>query len=277
MLLQRLLGSFLNLAVHLAPAWVGGLGYRLFSSPVAPKLKPHQLAFLQTGNRLEFKLRNGTMLAGYKWGFGPKTLLLLHGWQSHAFWWRYVIPALDNSRYTIIAPDAPAHGQSGGKLLNLPIYADALEDVIQKLGPIDCILGHSMGAFAAMLMLHRHPAAPVGALVAMAIPTTVADYVKYFGAYLGLSQKVISACDAYFIKHLGHPAAYYQAAHFAASLRLPGLLVHDRQDADAPFSYAQKVHAAWPQAQFIATEGLGHNLKSKELVQEVVAWLEKMV
>jgi len=277
MLLQRLVGSFLNLAVHVAPRFVGKIGYRLFSTPLAPKQKPHQLAFLQTGTPLEFKLRNGDMLVGYKWGFGPKTLLLLHGWQSHAFWWRYVIPALDNSKYTIIALDAPAHGQSGGKLLNLPIYADAIEDVISKLGPIDCILGHSMGAFASMLMLHRHPSAPVGALVAMATPSTVDHYVKYFGRYLRLSEKVIGACDAYFIKHLGHPASYYQATHFAASLRLPGLMVHDKHDSDAPFSYAEKVHAAWPNAEFIVTEGLGHNLKSKELVQEVVAWVEKYV
>ena len=55
------------------------------------------------------------------------------------------------------------------------------------------------------------------------------------------------------------PAAELDMARVGPRLPVSGLIVHDRDDREVPYSEAEALSAAWPQAQLLATSGLGHS------------------
>ena len=122
----RLTGLYLNLLALFSPRLAGQKGFELFCSPQKVPLKKHQLDYLNTGESFTFQ-SEGVRIQGFKWGSGSKKILFIHGWQSHSFRWKNYIESFSKEEYTLYAFDAPAHGQSGGKFLNLPVYSQAIE------------------------------------------------------------------------------------------------------------------------------------------------------
>lgn len=95
--------------------------------------------------------------AGLRWhvqqfGDGPP-LLLLHGTGASAHSWRDVMPLLAD-RFTLIAPDLPGHGFTGGRLRGgptLPNMAAAVAGLVDALGLAPrLVVGHSAGAAIAL-------------------------------------------------------------------------------------------------------------------------------
>jgi pimeloyl-ACP methyl ester carboxylesterase len=54
---------------------------------------------------------------------------------------------------------------------------------------------------------------------------------------------------------------------------LPGLIIHDTEDKEAPYQTALDMNEVWKNSSLITTTGLGHNLKSKELVEQVAMFI----
>jgi pimeloyl-ACP methyl ester carboxylesterase len=89
-------------------------------------------------------------------GNGRGTAVLLHGMMSLAgTWWR-IGPALAERGWDVTALDLAAHG---GHRLAGPLTADALVDSVtaQVTGPVDLLVGHSMGAATAISTVVRNP------------------------------------------------------------------------------------------------------------------------
>jgi pimeloyl-ACP methyl ester carboxylesterase len=63
----------------------------------------------------------------------------------------------------------------------------------------------------------------------------------------------------------------------ARSLTQPALIVHDRDDTDVPLADARAIAQAWPGAQLLVTQGLGHRgvLRSSEVVHYLLDFLRK--
>ncbi|MDB5120734.1 MAG: alpha/beta fold hydrolase [Sphingobacteriales bacterium] len=85
---------------------------------------------------------------GYKWGNGPKKILLTHGWGSKAADFTELIILLKEKNTEIIAFDAPGNGASEGELSNLILYTKSVAAIVQKFGIPDILIGHSLGAMA---------------------------------------------------------------------------------------------------------------------------------
>ncbi|HST63930.1 MAG TPA: alpha/beta hydrolase [Mycobacteriales bacterium] len=89
-------------------------------------------------------------------GNGRGTAVLLHGMMSLAgTWWR-IGPALAERGWDVTALDLAAHG---GHRPAGPLTADALVGSVtdQVTGPVDLLVGHSMGAATAVSAAVRHP------------------------------------------------------------------------------------------------------------------------
>ncbi len=48
--------------------------------------------------------------------------------------------------------------------------------------------------------------------------------------------------------------------NLVGQLQVPALVLHDRDDIDVPMRYGKAIAEAWPGAEFVRTEGLGHHL-----------------
>ncbi|NOS55623.1 MAG: alpha/beta hydrolase [Cyclobacteriaceae bacterium] len=269
----RIIGFYLNSLALIAPKAAGKKGFELFCWPRRIKMKPHQLEFLNQSDEKFTIDYAGKKVQGYRWGKGKKKILLLHGWQSHSYWWRYVINRLTKEEFTIFSLDAPGHGLSEGDFLNLPHYSGLIEQFIAEQKSLHAILTHSFGGFATVYSLHKLPHLQVSKLVVMAAPGEVKYFFEYYQNMLQLSQKSIRVITEHFIETIGHPPSYFQMKDFAKTLAQSGLIIHDTEDKEAPYKNAIAMSEVWKNSKLITTTGLGHNLKSKELVEEVAKFV----
>jgi pimeloyl-ACP methyl ester carboxylesterase len=267
------IGTYLNLLAIFAARKAGKVGFLIFCRPQRRAVKPHHLEFLNTSERFSIDYE-GKKVQGYRWGTGNRRLLLCHGWESHSYWWRNVVNGLSKEEFTIYSIDAPGHGLSEGHYINAVHYSGLIEKLVMEWGGVYAILGHSLGALSAVYTLYRLPKLPVQKIVVMAAPGEVRQFFEYYRKLLGLSSACIKAILKFFGETMGHGPEFFSLQKFASSLAVSGLIIHDKDDREAPYAYALAAHENWANSQMISTSGLGHNLKSMTLIENVKEFLD---
>lgn len=92
-------------------------------------------------------------------GEGKPTLLLIHGMAGSSVTWRELIPRLE-SKFHIIAPDLPGHGESSLDFddYSLGAMASALRDLLVVKGIRRCtVIGQSLGGGVALQFVYQYP------------------------------------------------------------------------------------------------------------------------
>ncbi len=275
-ILARLMGLYLNVLALIAPKAAGRKGFYLFSSPFSTKVLDHHRKFLDTAEKSTF-LCNGDTIRVYRWGTGEKKILFLHGWQSHSFRWKNYIEALPHDQYTVYALDAPGHGLSGGKHMNIPIYSDVIETFLYLVQPVDTIVSHSIGSFASLYTLYRINNLDVKKLVITGCPGEANDYVVRYTRMLGLTKRTARIVLDAFERITHHSPTYFSSVRFAKETRIPTLIIHDANDDEAPYHYIPHIHRTLKNSRLITTSGLGHNLRSPDVVRHVVDFVNEEV
>jgi pimeloyl-ACP methyl ester carboxylesterase len=273
-IITKVLGAYLNTLAQVAPKKAARDGFYLFCRPFRPKLTDYHKRFLQTADQFSFE-HDGINIQAYRFGNGPRKVLFLHGWQSHTFRWKAYIDALDKDEYTVYAFDAPGHGLSAGSYLNVPFYGNIITQLIETIGNVHAVVGHSLGSFSTLYMLHQKPNANVGRVILMAPPGEANDFIEFYQNMLGLNQSTMNLIHEYFTNEFSKPITWFSTTRFAESINIPGLIIHDKEDREAPYHYAERIKRVWPNAKLITTEGLGHNLKSPDVVKMVTGFLEQ--
>lgn len=267
-------GLWLNVLAIVWPKRAGKLGFTLFCHPIRIPLKKHQREYLAAGASFVYDY-DGINVQVYQWGTGPTKVLLLHGWQSHTYRWKaYIDGLLAAGGYSIYAIDAPGHGLSDGSYLSLPYYGELIKRIINQIGPVHSLVGHSLGGFSALYTFHCASGLSPQRLVLMGTPGEASDFLELYRNELHLSGRADRVILDYFKRFFGQPPSFFSARVFARSMGMPGLIIHDKDDPDAPYAYAESLHAAWRQSSLVTTKGLGHNLRSQEVVREVIAYLD---
>jgi pimeloyl-ACP methyl ester carboxylesterase len=270
-LITKSIGIGLNTLAYVAPQKAANLGFELFCRPIRVGIKKKQKAFFNTAELQTFDF-NGTAIQTYRWGRSGKKILLLHGWQSHTYRWKLYIEALSKD-YTVYALDAPGHGLSSGSQLSVPLYSSVIEEQIKRIGSIDTIVTHSLGGFATFYAFHRNPNLPVNKIVTLASPGEAQEFFDFYVRKLKLSSRCEQLIVNKFEKLFQQKPEYFSAPAFASSLTVPGLIIHDEHDDETPFHHAERIHRAWKNSRLIKTKGFGHNLRSIEVVKEVVQFV----
>lgn len=265
------MGAGLNTLAHIAPGKTADLGLELFCRPFRTPITAKQKSFFKTAEQETF-VHHGNRIQTYRWGKGEKKILLLHGWQSHSYRWKIYIEALSKD-HTVYTLDAPGHGLSGGKLLNVPLYSEVIEEQMKRLGPIDTIIAHSLGGFSTFYAFYRNPQLRANKMIALASPGEAQEFFDFFIKALRLTKKTSQLIVDRFEQTFQKRPDFFSAPVFASSLAIPGLIIHDEHDDETPFYHAERIHRAWKNSKLIKTKGFGHNLKSIEVVKEVVQFV----
>jgi pimeloyl-ACP methyl ester carboxylesterase len=270
----KTVGAGLNTLARVSPQLAGKKGFELFCHPFRSKLKPHHMEFFCSAKQFTMQFSR-LAIQCYQWGSGTKTILFLHGWQSHSFRWKAYIEAFVQEGYTVYALDAPGHGLSGGSQLNLILYSRLVQDFLYRQASIDYVVAHSFGGYASIYALHCTPALPVKKIVLMGTPGKVTDFIETYNQMLGLNTNTLQVIRNHFVKTIGNEPEYFDAPELVRSLCKPALIVHDTDDADTPYAHAAAMYANWPNAQMLTTSGLGHNLKSPEVLRQVMQFVQE--
>ncbi|HKZ37740.1 MAG TPA: alpha/beta hydrolase [Chryseolinea sp.] len=274
-LLTKVMGLTLNTLAVLAPKKTAQVGFELFCRPFRATINDKQKAFFNTALKKSFQFKN-IDIQTYRWGTGPKNILLLHGWQSHTYRWKIYIESLSKD-YTVHAFDAPGHGLSSGKMLHVPLYSDVIEEQIKRIGDIDTIITHSLGGFATFFAFYRNPKLTAKKIVAMASPGEAQEFFNFYKKSLDLSDRCSKLVIDRFEETFQRTPSFFSAPVFASSLTIPGLIIHDEEDKETSFNHAQRIHQCWRNSKLIKTKGFGHNLKSPEVVREVIQFVNEPV
>lgn len=269
----KIVGFKLNFLFLARPDLAISQAFQLFCTPRRGKIKPEQTAFLNPAKVEKIRVE-GKSLQIYQWKGDNATVLLLHGWESNTHRWKQLIEKLQAESYHIIAFDAPAHGNSTGKMFNIPFYDKCVETVVQKTNP-EFIVGHSMGAMTAIFHQHFHPTKHIEKLVLLGPPSELTLLMKDFQKVLNLTPQFMQSLEAYFHSKFGFTFAQFSIASFAKTVQQKGLLIHDAHDKIAPVSASKSIHENWKNSTLIVTEGAGHSLNNEAIHKKVIRFLKE--
>lgn len=271
--LPKIIGFKLNSLFLVRPNAAVIQAFQLFCGPRHGRTKPDQEAFLNAAKTEKISV-DGKSLQLYQWKGNKETILLLHGWESNTHRWKQLIEKLQAESYNIVAFDAPAHGNSEGKLFNVPLYAKCVDIMIKKVHP-NHIIGHSMGAMTAVYQQHFHPANNIEKLILLGPPSELTLIMDDFQKILNLTPKFMHALEAYFHAKFGFTFKEFSIAAFAKTIKQKGVLFHDAYDKIAPVSSSKAIHANWKNSELIITEGAGHSLNNDAINLDILRFLEK--
>ncbi len=190
------------------------------------------------------------------------SVLLVHGWTGEAAFMSAFADYFCRRGLRVVLLDLPAHGRSPGRWTSLIDCALAVSDVAQAFAPIQLVVGHSIGALAALVAGGGRPpmprAANFAAYALVGMPDRFLDVTRSFGAELGLSQQAQLVFERRLERLALRRVADFTGTRLLAEANRPALLIHARDDAEVPFADAERMVSLTPMAELAGYDGLGH-------------------
>jgi pimeloyl-ACP methyl ester carboxylesterase len=261
---------FLGLYGRIAPRRAARFLVDLISRPRGQNpTQPWELATGVAGKEIE--LRTG--LRARSWGESGPLVFALHGWRGRTTQFRPLASLLLARGMRTVALELPGHGISVGENASPRLIGELLVEVEKITGPAHAAIGHSFGgaALGAALLYGYRPAR----VVIVSSPTHVSRIPLMFANAAGLPPAAMKEFVEILDREAGRPSAELDLVAAAPDAGVPGLIIHDLNDAVIPYSEAESLHAAWPAAQFMTTKGKGHRdiLSAPEVLRRIVEFV----
>ena len=176
-----------------------------------------------------------------------------------------------------MAFDAPAHGSSPGRTTDAVEYGSAIREAIEFFAPVHGIFAHSFGAISTLLMLAEHDELPVAAVVVNNPPAELEMLLRIFAASLALPEHLVQRIYDHVQERFGKPVEYFSLRERIRSVRIPGLLIADRDDRLATFEDSELIASRWAGGRLFVTEGLGHQgaLRDGEVIEKIASYIKE--
>ena len=260
-----------------APALGFRQAWRVFTTPRRLPAKAWETPTLAEARCRTVAAQTGPV-AVYEWGpAAAPAVLLVHGWEHRASFWRAWVGPLLAAGFRVVALDGPAHGASAGRRTTLTDFGGAVQAVVNTLGEVRAIVAHSFGAASvAGLPVQLSAGAVLPRLVLISAPEGPRVVAERFADFLGLPSGLVHRFAQHIEQETGRPADSFAAAVAGPGTRAEQVLVlHDEQDEIIPFAEGRHIAATWPGARLHATRGLGHNriLRDADVIQSAVAFI----
>ena len=229
-----------------------------------------ELASGTDGKAIE--LRTG--LHAKSWGDKGPLVLALHGWRGRSTQFRPLAALLLARGLRTVALELPGHGISTGDSATPRLIGELLIEIERIVGPVHAAIGHSFGgaALGAGLVYGFRPQR----IVILSSPTRVSRIPLWLAKAAGLPSRAMAEFQALLDRDAGRPSAELDLVAAAPKSGLPGLLIHDIEDAVIPYSEAEALKNAWPDLKFMTTRGKGHRdiLSAPEVLRAIVQFVD---
>jgi len=246
----------------------------LFQKPIKHKMPATEKHLAETANISYIDIPEiGKKIAVYKWGSGDKKALVVHGWSGRATQLYKIIDALLEKGYQVTAFDAPAHGKSSGNKTMMPEFIKTVEKIVEKYGPFDVAVGHSMGGITLLnVQGEKHP---FNKLVVIGTPDSIFNIFNGFVEKLELKPVVAEKLIDIFEEITGKSIFDFHGSTQARKITEPVLIIHDDHDREVPVVDALNNYKHLKNGKLIRTKGLGHSriLKDDKVVEEIISFV----
>jgi pimeloyl-ACP methyl ester carboxylesterase len=261
---------------YIFPKAMARLAYRFFSTPRIRARHKTSDALLESARVFEF-MYGRQLLKGYEWGYGGRTILLVHGWESRGTALRTFVPPLVEKGYRVVAFDGPAHGNSNGKRTNLPHFGGAVRAIINQIGGVHGIITHSFGgASTAFALSNLDPSIRVEKLVLIGVPDKMEKVLNNAMETLNVPPPAAREFIRFIEQKVKFPLHYADTSNANISKSVGKvLIVHDETDAIVSIEEARSVFEAWDNASLLIANGYGHYrlMKNPDLIREVADFI----
>lgn len=249
--------------------------FELFCTPQSRNKKELPKIFEQAEN-LHFKL-GADNIKGWRWNKkAGRRVLILHGYESSVTNFDRYVKLLIKKGYEVLAFDAPAHGRSGGKKINAPLYKEMIQEIHQQYGPVESYMAHSFGGLAVCLALEEMSDTTDYRLALIAPATETTTAIDTFFSFLQLDKLLRQEFDKIIIKKGGVSPEWYSIKRAMKHIKAKVLWVHDEDDDVTPITDVLKVKEEnYLNIEFVFTKGLGHRriYRDNKVIQTIIDFL----
>lgn len=239
-------------------------------------------------------------------------VVFIHGAQQDHSCWTLQTRWFAHHGFSVLAPDLPGHGKSGGEPLpSVEALADWIAALLDVLGVEQAnLVGHSMGSLVSLEFSARYPqrvlkAALIGTSLPMPVAQVLLDAARdyepkaaaminawsyssagQFGGntvpglwLLGMNQRLMERQKrGVFHVDLAACNAYARTLDTLSAITAPVLLVAGSQDKMTSPKVARAVQAAIPGARLASIDGSGHALMAERpdaVLDTLIAFLAR--
>lgn len=251
---------FFAVSSRIAPFLAVRVAEKLFTTPFHSKRRDIEHEMLESAERFLIPMGKNRKLTGYRWG--NKTdpvILLVHGWTATATCFVNFIDPLLERGYQVISYDAIAHGETSGVSVSLTEWADTVIAVMENIGKVHCIIGHSLGAGAVVIASTLK--LETDKIVLISPVTDISKVTDQFAKALSIPTRIMEKMHQYAWKKYYTSASKFGSNWdevFDSEFKVPTLIIHDTNDKEIDISNSEKLAKQWSWAEFMKTKRLGH-------------------
>ncbi|EDM44385.1 probable hydrolase [unidentified eubacterium SCB49] len=273
-LFLKAVGALINFTAIFLPKWNANNSFKILSKVKRAGISESGMVFLNKAEQTHFECEGQSSVL-YKWGNGPKNVLFLHGWMSNSQRWLPYYEKLDKTKYTMYALDAPGHGKSKTDYLNLEMYRQAINVALSKIGAIDTVICHSFSNTALTYTYLENPEIDIKKFIVMGSPTGMGAIFVFFKEKLGLSKKSLQILSKKVNQILHKPYQDILVKNLLKQAPQQKLVIHDKGDRITPFAPIKEAIENTLGLETLITTGLKHDLKSEEVYNKVINFIER--
>jgi len=250
--------------------------FKLFCTPRNGKNKHKAPVIFYKADTLSFNLE-GLQIYGWRWKTefsNGKKILLVHGFDSYSYKFEKYVNLLLAQNFEVLTFDAPGHGISEGKTINVKIYRDLIGKVEEIYGPLFGIIAHSLGGIAASLAAEKMNNLQKLVLIAPATETerAVNNFLKLIHLDKSFKTEFIQVLE----EIAEQPLSYFSVSRAIRHIKANTLWLHDTGDNVCPYEDVKPVQEmVLPHVSFYITKGLGHSkiYKDNKVIQQVISFM----
>ncbi|SFN40483.1 Pimeloyl-ACP methyl ester carboxylesterase [Paenimyroides ummariense] len=247
---------------------------KLFETPIKYKMPKREQKMYEVSHKSKLILpESGKEIVVYENKFGPKKVLLVHGWNGRGTQLVSIAKAFKELNYTIISFDAPGHGKSAKTTANMKHFIEAVFELDKKYNGFDVMIGHSLGGMSVINSLGRGLQTDKAIIIGSG-NTTKAITEDFLGT-IGMKQKLTPTLINMFERKYNDKMTNYDVADQASKVNVPVLIIHDKNDKDVPFTAAEAISKNLQNNELLITTGLGHRkiLGDENVIEKIVQFV----
>ncbi|HEY5229377.1 MAG TPA: alpha/beta hydrolase [Galbitalea sp.] len=279
--LPRWFRAFVRIVGALAPPLMVAITYRMFWNLGKPMTVRADALPVHTRAQRETLAIGERTAVVYRWGTGPETVLLVHGWRGRASQFAALIDALESPERTIVAFDAPGNGDSPGDRTDLRDYLAVIRAVADGAGGLDLLVGHSFGVMGIFVAVREGVRA--NRMVSIAGTADMNSAYATFAHALELPRRVDVRLRRKIERQVfdGDTGIWRRfVSELEPTDQTPLLIIHDRDDRTVELSQAERIASAHlgPTTE-VYTSGLGHTrvLSDPRVLQAIARFASESV
>ena len=139
------------------------------------------------------------------------------------------------------------------------------------------LIGYSVGGMTTIYHQKLHPNPLIKKLIILGPPSELSGIIKDYQKTLGLSDRFMKSWNMYFKENFGMYYDEFSIAKFSKTVQQKGLIIHDKQDAIAPYSASVAIHKNWANSKLVSTDGLGHSLYHSSVENSMIDFLKTRI